>query len=336
MADLETRKPFSADNYVDPASLSGINGGKEFERSDVMFADDVNKIVNNQMYLKDKKADLASPDFSGEPKITGKAIATESYVDDALRVKADLASPDFSGEPKITGKAIATESYVDKAVGGITINNKPFSGNITLNAEDVGAVEANPRIAGGTKCKVTYDHKGLVTYGEDLGLWDMPWDLVVAGNGINVRRNDSGKYEVASDSQLVGFRYPGYKADTSYEFSSSDLTSNYKKGEVQLLFLRLCQSKTDNTVDIPIDLLILMKNTGQEITILGESYSGGISMQVTDCRAIKTDGYRPYMDISVTIKFSFSSRGGDSEGYVRAEWWARRLEHNPGPTGYYQ
>ena len=182
MADLETRKPFSADNYVDPASLSGINGGKEFERSDVMFADDVNKIVNNQMYLKDKKADLASPDFSGEPKITGKAIATESYV--------------------------------DKAVGGITINNKPFSGNITLNAEDVGAVEANPRIAGGTKCKVTYDHKGLVTYGEDLGLWDMPWDLVVAGNGINVRRNDSGKYEVASDSQLVGLQYPGCKADT--------------------------------------------------------------------------------------------------------------------------
>lgn len=334
MADLETRKPFSADNYVDPASKTGINGGKEFERSDAMFADDVNKIINNQMFLKDKKADLANPNFSGEPSISGKAIATEHYVDEAMKSKADLANPNFSGAPSISGEQIATKKYVQDTYGGFKVNNKPLSDDLTLTANDVGAVEANLPISGGTHCKITYDHKGLVQYGQNLDLWDIPWGLVGAGNGISVSRNSDGEYVVRSDAELVGVQYPGGKAEGSYMFSSEKLTSNYQKGEVQLLFLRLCQSNTGYSVDIPIDLLFLMKNTGQKIAILGEYNSGQISMQVTDCTALKTDVYRPYMDFSVTIDFDFTSRGGDTYGYVKAEWWARRLEHNPGPTGY--
>lgn len=47
-------------------------------------------------------------------------------------------------------------------------------GIVTLNHEDVGAVKANTEITGATKCKITYDTKGLVTSGEDLTSADIP------------------------------------------------------------------------------------------------------------------------------------------------------------------
>lgn len=51
------------------------------------------------------------------------------------------------------------------------IKNKPF---IPTQAGDIGAVEANASITGATKCKITYDAKGLVTAGADLEEADIP------------------------------------------------------------------------------------------------------------------------------------------------------------------
>lgn len=51
------------------------------------------------------------------------------------------------------------------------IKNKPF---IPTQAGDIGAVEANASITGATKCKITYDAKGLVTSGADLEEADIP------------------------------------------------------------------------------------------------------------------------------------------------------------------
>ena len=49
---------FTSEKYVDPSSATeGINGGKQFVGSDALFADDINKIVNNEMYLFDKIQD---------------------------------------------------------------------------------------------------------------------------------------------------------------------------------------------------------------------------------------------------------------------------------------
>ncbi len=53
-----------------------------------------------------------------------------------------------------------------------SVNGK--TGTVTLNNEDVGAVKANAEITGATKCKITYDSKGLVTAGEDLTSEDIP------------------------------------------------------------------------------------------------------------------------------------------------------------------
>ena len=89
-----------------------------------------------------------------------------------------------------------------------TINNKALTGNISLTASDVGAlpsstsiptitdtysatssdgmsgkavasavsskVTSNTAITGATKCKITYDSKGLVTAGADLAASDIP------------------------------------------------------------------------------------------------------------------------------------------------------------------
>ena len=53
-----------------------------------------------------------------------------------------------------------------------SVNGK--TGAVTLNYQDVGAVEANTEIVSSTKCKITYDSKGLVTAGEDLTSADIP------------------------------------------------------------------------------------------------------------------------------------------------------------------
>jgi len=54
------------------------------------------------------------------------------------------------------------------------INNKALTADITLSASDVGAVASNTAITGATKCKITYDSKGLVTAGANLDASDIP------------------------------------------------------------------------------------------------------------------------------------------------------------------
>lgn len=53
-----------------------------------------------------------------------------------------------------------------------SVNNK--KGVVTLDADDVGAVSKNDAITADTKCKITYDSKGLVTAGADLEASDLP------------------------------------------------------------------------------------------------------------------------------------------------------------------
>ena len=55
-----------------------------------------------------------------------------------------------------------------------TVNGQALSSNISLTASDVNAVASNTAITGATKCKITYDSKGLVTAGADLSASDIP------------------------------------------------------------------------------------------------------------------------------------------------------------------
>ena len=73
------------------------------------------------------------------------------------------------------------------------INNKTLSTDISLTASDVGAVATNSAITGATKCKITYDSKGLVTDGANLAASDIPdlslskiTDVTATASEVNV------------------------------------------------------------------------------------------------------------------------------------------------------
>lgn len=64
------------------------------------------------------------------------------------------------------------KEIVSPADAVTSVNGK--TGVVILDYTDVGAVEANSAITGATKCKITYDAKGLVTAGADLVASDIP------------------------------------------------------------------------------------------------------------------------------------------------------------------
>ena len=67
-------------------------------------------------------------------------------------------------------------------------------------------VEKNANITGATKCKITYDAKGLVTAGADLAAADIPTlDIVSKTSGtLTVSRGGTGKTSVTANSYLKG------------------------------------------------------------------------------------------------------------------------------------
>ena len=75
-----------------------------------------------------------------------------------------------------------------------SVNGK--TGTVVLNYEDVGAVQTNSAITGATKCKITYDSKGLVTAGADLSASDIP-DISGTYETIS---NKSDSYSVSSST----------------------------------------------------------------------------------------------------------------------------------------
>lgn len=251
---------FASDKFYDPLSeTEGINGGRQFEGSDVMFADDVNKIVSNEMYLFEK---------------------------------------------------------IQEAV------NTPISGD--------------------TKCKITYDQKGLVTAGENLSNPDIPSGLIQGGDGVTVSRNaGTGVYTVSANKlKLVGYRYPQQgitlnKYSFTANYNTYDLTANRPKGAVQVLFLRLNQSNTGYTIDIPIEMLILMYHSQENMRILGEELSP-YKMQITNCNVSRRNASHPYLDINITVNFTYELQvaGTGTGKWLRAEWWGRELEDTPETSGY--
>lgn len=84
---------------------------------------------------------------------------------------------------------LATPTDLVQSVNGKT-------GTVVLNYEDVGAVQANSAITGATKCKITYDSKGLVTSGADLSASDIP-DISAT---YETKSNKSDSYSASSST----------------------------------------------------------------------------------------------------------------------------------------
>lgn len=107
---------------------------------------------------------------------------------------------DLTGTPTIPTVNDATLT-IQKNGTDVATFTANASSNVTANisvpttAGDVGAVAANASITGATKCKITYDSKGLVTAGADLSAGDIPdlsatyQPLLTAGTNITISSN---------------------------------------------------------------------------------------------------------------------------------------------------
>ena len=105
-----------------------------------------------------------------------------------------------------------------------TINGKSLANNISLDASDVGAVASNAAITGATKCKITYDSKGLVTAGSDLGSSDITTAL---GYTPYDSSNPSGYTSNIGTVTSVNNTSPDSSGNVSLAIPSINSTNNY-------------------------------------------------------------------------------------------------------------
>ena len=94
-------------------------------------------------------------------------------------------------------------------VDSFTLNqstDKTINITVPTTAADVNAVAANATITGATKCKITYDSKGLVTAGADLVASDIP-DLsatyLTSHQSIKTLKTDNTSAQSTSSSEAI-------------------------------------------------------------------------------------------------------------------------------------
>lgn len=104
-----------------------------------------------------------------------------------------------------------------------SVNNK--TGAVTLNYADVGAVAKNNDITGSTKCKITYDSKGLVTAGSDLQTSDIP-DLSSSYVATNNAITGATKCKITYDSKGLVTAGADLQASDIPDISSSYVATN--------------------------------------------------------------------------------------------------------------
>ena len=118
------------------------------------------------------------------PKQLAAAVSGDIELTD---LSIDSGSTNYLGYDNTTGKFSAK---VDTTVGTVSTNL------VTSGAVDTalsGKVDTNIAITGATKCKITYDSKGLVTAGADLEASDIPnlslskiTDVTATASEVNV------------------------------------------------------------------------------------------------------------------------------------------------------
>lgn len=105
------------------------------------------------------------------------------------------ALPDSTVIPTVNNATLTIQKN-GSSLGTFTANasvDKTINVTVPTQASDIGAVEANGAITGATKCKITYDSKGLVTAGADLQASDIPSltlskisDVTASASEVNV------------------------------------------------------------------------------------------------------------------------------------------------------
>lgn len=119
----------------------------------------------------------------------------KSYVDevaDNLNVQTANMVLISDANNKIVSSSVITVDELN-TLDGITTSD-----GSTIQAQLDGKVNANAAIAGGTKCKISFDAKGLVTGGADLAESDIPTLSISKVSGLQTALNNK-----LDDTQLI-------------------------------------------------------------------------------------------------------------------------------------
>lgn len=147
---------------------------------------------------------INSKALTGNITLTASDVGAISSHQSIKTLKTDnTTTQSTSSSEAIAGSGTINLHKISKTGNYNDLLNKP---SIPSTASDVGAVEANTAITGATKCKITYDSKGLVTAGADLEASDIP-DLsstyLTSHQSIKTLKTDNTTAQSTSSSETI-------------------------------------------------------------------------------------------------------------------------------------
>jgi len=124
--------------------------------------------------------------------------------------------------------SVADASTSTKGVIEIATDTEASTGTDTtraINAKQLATkLTANTAITAGTKCKITYDTKGLVTAGADLSASDIP-DISATYVAVTTKGQANGVASLDSDGKVPSSQLPSYVDDVIDAYIVSGATA---------------------------------------------------------------------------------------------------------------
>ena len=204
--------------------------------------------------------DWANYDSTDETQVLGTNLA--KAMKDNVTSKGDATHPVYFNAngvaQQITSYAgnAATASELQTA-RNITIGSETHSfdgsANITFDLATIGAVAKNNAITGATKCKITYDSKGLVTGGENLALTDIPTiplngtDIHISGT-LGVANGGTGKTTITAGAMLYASAANTYGEVTTTAFGRGLLNATSSTKVTGLYADKAGKDSDDNNI----------------------------------------------------------------------------------------
>lgn len=147
-------------------------------------------------------------DSQGKTYTAGNGIDTTSFASDEI--------------------AVYDASTSQKGIIEIATDTEASTGTDTtraINAKQLATkVTANASITGGTKCKITYDSKGLVTAGADLSASDIP-DISATYVAVSTKGQANGVASLDGDGKVPSSQLPSYVDDVIDAYIVSGATA---------------------------------------------------------------------------------------------------------------
>ena len=142
---------------------------------------------------------------------------------------------------------LATPTDLVQSVNGKT-------GTVVLNSADIGAVPANSAVAGATKCKITYDSKGMVTAGADLSASDIP-DISTI---YETKSNKSDSYSASSSTTYASTKalVDGLTTKAEVTTYTATITTDWE-ADTPLIYVQTISVQGIRSTDTPVIDVVL-------------------------------------------------------------------------------